>query len=238
MALHNKGTLLPRYSIMTGDDPGPDDGNGNVSRRGILGLLSAGAALGVGSVYGLTQTTGTAEASSHVDFEGGTITLEEDEELDSITLEGTASAEYDISGIDDQAASAVMYVNAGTAEGLAGVNGDESFSYDTVDPMSDAFSEDVSISIPLTDEVADPAPGEELTTEFFVTVGFSVDNQNDQEVIEAGLSSTYANLTVRRREAQTSDGGGTESGEAANQESNTIEASTSGSFHFVEADDG
>lgn len=222
---------------MTGDDPWPDDGDANVSRRGILGLLSAGAALGVGSVYGLTQTTGTAEASSHIDFEGGTVTLEEDEELDSVTLEGSASAEYDVSGLDDQAASAVMYVNAGTTEGIAGVSGNESFSYDNVDPVSDAFSEDVSISIPLTDEVADPAPGEELTTEFHVTVGFSVNNENDREIIEAGLSSVTANLTVRRREAQASESGGTEGGEVANQESNTIEASTSGSFHFVEADD-
>lgn len=213
------------------------DVDANVSRRGIIALIGGGATVGLGGVYGFRRMTGTVRASSHIEFDDGTITLEEDEDIDTVTIEGTASAEYDISGADDEAATAGMSVHISSeSDDIESFR--EHFPYEEVDPERDSFSEDISLSRTLPDDIADPDPGEETSTEFYATVRMGVDNEDDQEIIEAPPESDTAVLTVSRLEADDNgeDDDDNDDGDD-DDDDDTFEASISGSFHFVEADD-
>lgn len=194
--------------------------------------------LGLGGVYGFKQMTGTVHAISHINFDDGTIELDEDEDLNTVTVQGTASAEYDVSGSPDEAASAGMNVQiTSEASGVDAVS--EHFLYEDVDPVRDSFTEDVSFSMSLPDDVADPDPGEEINTEFYATVRMGVDNADDQEITEAPPESDTAVLTVRRLEADDNvdDDGDDDDEDDDDDDDGTIDASISGSFHFQEADD-
>lgn len=183
---------------MTGNDGGSkNDGQEitRVSRRNVIGLTTGAAALGVGAVYGLSSLTGSARAQITVEVDDETVELSDDEEVTGISLTGSVEASYNTGSAT--ATSAGMTVMYGDTGGVEGVGGNEYYPYDDVDPDADEITQDVATSLSIPPEMADPDPGESVETEFFVDVMFQVDDDNDQEIVEA-ISSDTATIRIER----------------------------------------
>ena len=188
---------------LIGPEPNdPQKDSTKATRRGVLGLVATAGVGAAGGYYGLRSMTQTAEASANLSFEDGSITLDEDDSISTVTISGTVDATYDAGG--DNADNAGMTVSL-SSDSVSTPDA-KIFSYEDIDPDSESITQDVSFTFDLPPEVADPDPGEATETEFSVEVFFGVDRaeaeDGDLVIIETRENDT-ATLHIEREEDTT-----------------------------------
>ena len=170
----------------------------------MLGVCAT-AGVGLGAL-GMASISRPARAQVAVEVADESVTLSPDETVNSVTLSGTIDATYSVT--TSNADNAVITVGVGdtAGEGIAG--GYEDYAYDDLDPDSGTITQDVELTFSVPPEVADPAAGSAIETEFFVDVYFWLADA-DASMLAEVVDTDTATLQIAREADDGNDTTGT-----------------------------